>query len=91
MDTEKLPVKHSVGGSYVVLCKRTCCNNSMVSCRLKREEAKIAAWESLQKAKAEAEIRKLEVNSLLALQFIYHLSYILTFCSCNTDKNAEMP
>lgn len=30
-------------------------------CRLQREEAKIAAWENLQKAKAEAAIRKLEV------------------------------
>ena len=30
-------------------------------CRIQREEAKIVAWESLQKAKAEAEIRKLEV------------------------------
>jgi hypothetical protein len=36
--------------------------------RLKREEAKISAWENLQKAKAEAAIRKLEViffNELL--------------------------
>jgi hypothetical protein len=31
-------------------------------CRLQREEAKIAAWENLQKAKAEAAIRKLEVS-----------------------------
>lgn len=30
-------------------------------CRFRREEAKITAWENLQKAKAEAEIRKLEV------------------------------
>lgn len=30
-------------------------------CRLQREEAKITAWENLQKAKAEAAIRKLEV------------------------------
>ncbi|CAK9177018.1 unnamed protein product [Ilex paraguariensis] len=30
--------------------------------KIKREEAKIAAWENLQKAKAEAAIRKLEVN-----------------------------
>ena len=29
--------------------------------RCKREEAKITAWENLQKAKAEAAIRKLEV------------------------------
>ena len=29
--------------------------------RCKREEAKIIAWENLQKAKAEAAIRKLEV------------------------------
>lgn len=30
--------------------------------RLQKEEAKIAAWENLQKAKAEAAVRKLEVN-----------------------------
>lgn len=30
-------------------------------CRLQREEAKISAWENLQKAKAEAAIQKLEV------------------------------
>lgn len=30
--------------------------------RLQREEAKITAWENLQKAKAEAAIRKLEVR-----------------------------
>lgn len=29
--------------------------------RIRREEAKITAWENLQKAKAEAAIRKLEV------------------------------
>jgi hypothetical protein len=34
---------------------------SLFFCRVKREEAKITAWENLQKAKAEAEIRKLEV------------------------------
>jgi len=34
---------------------------SMCSQRYKREEAKITAWENLQKAKAEAAIRKLEV------------------------------
>lgn len=33
----------------------------MVPCRVKRDEASIMAWENLQKAKAEAEIRKLEV------------------------------
>lgn len=31
--------------------------------RSTREEAKITAWENLQKAKAEAAIRKLEVHS----------------------------
>ena len=34
---------------------------SMYSQRYKREEAKITAWENLQKAKAEAAIKKLEV------------------------------
>lgn len=33
-----------------------------VLCRWQREEAKIIAWENLQKAKAEAAIRKLEVG-----------------------------
>ncbi|KAE8659113.1 hypothetical protein F3Y22_tig00116964pilonHSYRG00107 [Hibiscus syriacus] len=33
--------------------------------KIKREEAKITAWENLQKAKAEAAIRKLEVSFLL--------------------------
>ena len=37
-----------------------------VTFRLQREEAKITAWENLQKAKAEAAIRKLEVGPLLA-------------------------
>ncbi|EPS63098.1 hypothetical protein M569_11694, partial [Genlisea aurea] len=30
--------------------------------KLRREEAKITAWENLQKARAEAEIRKLEMD-----------------------------
>ena len=30
--------------------------------RFKREEAKIEAWESLQRAEAEAELKKLEVS-----------------------------
>jgi hypothetical protein len=34
---------------------------------LQREEAKITAWENLQKAKAEAAIRKLEVDSFSAI------------------------
>lgn len=34
-------------------------------CRVKREEAKITAWENLQKAKADAAIRKLEVLAWL--------------------------
>lgn len=38
----------------------------MVSCRVRRDEANIMAWENLQKAKAEAEIRKLEVHAPLA-------------------------
>ncbi|RZB78502.1 hypothetical protein D0Y65_029071 [Glycine soja] len=35
--------------------------STLDSSKIQREEAKIVAWESLQKAKAEAEIRKLEV------------------------------
>jgi hypothetical protein len=35
--------------------------NLFTACRLQREEAKISAWENLQKAKAEAALRKLEV------------------------------
>lgn len=57
--------------------------------RCKREEAKITAWENLQKAKAEAAIRKLEVLfvvlhvqllnvSIFALFVIfYHEVYIM--------------
>ncbi|KAA8531692.1 hypothetical protein F0562_006591 [Nyssa sinensis] len=36
--------------------------NTLNLCRLQREEAKITAWENLQKAKAEAAIRKLEMK-----------------------------
>lgn len=35
--------------------------------RLQREEAKITAWENLQRAKAEAAIRKLEVGNFYSL------------------------
>jgi hypothetical protein len=42
--------------------------------RLKREEAKITAWENLQKAKAEAEIRKLEV--IFNKKFLHASFYI---------------
>jgi len=44
---------------------------------MQREEAKITAWENLQKAKAEAAIRKLEVESFSALYFIHQFNYIL--------------
>lgn len=37
-------------------------NNISNACRYQKEEAKIAAWENLQKAKAEAAIRRLEVK-----------------------------
>ena len=49
----------------------------LLACRLQREEAKITAWENLQKAKAEAAIRKLEVDSFSALYFIHQFNYIL--------------
>lgn len=39
-------------------------------CRWQREEAKIIAWENLQKAKAEAAIRKLEVEHLTILKLL---------------------
>lgn len=55
-------------GNNVFLCK-TFPFHSITLCRLQREEAQIAAWEELQKAKAEAAIRKLEVNSIPALYF----------------------
>lgn len=42
--------------------------------RARRDEAKISAWENLQKAKAEAAIRKLEVYF-----FNFYTSYLL-FC-----------
>lgn len=35
---------------------------SLLKFRIKREEARITAWENLQKAKAEAAMRKLEVG-----------------------------
>lgn len=38
--------------------------------RSKREEAKITAWENLQKAKAEAAIRKLEVHNILSRLYL---------------------
>lgn len=43
---------------------------------MKREEAKITAWEKLQKAKAEAAIRKLEV---LYRFLLIHVSYVQIF------------
>lgn len=39
-----------------------------------REEAKITAWENLQKAKAEAAIRKLEV--------VFNSTYDIVVCVC---------
>lgn len=45
-------------------------------CRLQREEAKISAWENLQKAKAEAAIRKLEVHPFILFEQTW-------FCSCS--------
>jgi hypothetical protein len=41
--------------------------------RVEKEEAKIAAWENLQKAKAEAAIQKLVVCALLSF---YLFSYV---------------
>lgn len=43
--------------------------------RLQREEAKITAWENLQKAKAEAAIRKLEVRPAFSSSAIFTLFY----------------
>lgn len=43
--------------------------------RLKREEAKINAWENLQKAKAEAAIRKLEV---IFNKVFHHVSFYIS-------------
>lgn len=42
-------------------------------CRAKTEEARIIAWENLQRAKAEAEIRKLEVLFFLLVAFLFFL------------------
>lgn len=44
--------------------------------RLKREEAKINAWENLQKAKAEADIRKLEV---IFNKVFHHVSFYISW------------
>lgn len=46
-------------------------------CRLKKEEAKITAWENLQKAKAEAAIQKLEVHTLLNKTIIHNSFFLL--------------
>jgi hypothetical protein len=59
--------------------------------RCKREEAKITAWENLQKAKAEAAIRKLEVL------FVVHMcsfkcfdpSHWSTFLLCEINLHIE--
>lgn len=53
--------------------------------RLQREEAKITAWENLQRAKAEAAIRKLEVSNFysLALQYaLYNDNGVYIACMC---------
>ena len=46
---------------------------------MKREEAKISAWENLQRAKPEAAIRKLEV-----FEKISSLSSYLQFCNLSS-------
>lgn len=53
--------------------------------RLRREEAKITAWENLQKAKAEAALRKLEVSNFYSLwcddiHYIMIVVHILYVC-----------
>lgn len=45
--------------------------------RLQREEAKITAWENLQKAKAEAAIRKLEVRPAFCFNMCNFNSFLL--------------
>lgn len=47
--------------------------------RIQREEAKITAWENLQKAKAEAAIRKLEVLSSCPCSFAVPASLLIGF------------
>lgn len=53
-------------------------DNFLACDRVKREELRITAWENLQKAKAEAAIRKLEVLffSELTLDFLDYSSCI---------------
>ena len=48
--------------------------NCNLSCRYKREEAKIQAWVDLQSAKAEAQLRKLEV--LHYQSFTYYRQHV---------------
>lgn len=46
-------------------------------CRFKREEAKILAWENHEKAKAEAEMRRIEVRSCLIFQSLATIDVLL--------------
>ncbi|KAA3488799.1 Remorin family protein isoform 1 [Gossypium australe] len=52
---KKLKILYNKHGGYSISIR-------FLFCRMKREEAKITAWENLQKAKAEAAIRKLEMK-----------------------------
>jgi hypothetical protein len=54
------------------------CHCLQLFSRLKREEAKISAWENLQKAKAEAAIRKLEVIFLMNCFVMHCYIYVET-------------
>lgn len=47
---------------------------------MQREEAKITAWENLQKAKAEASVRKLEVPSNFSDDLDQFSFFIFYFC-----------
>lgn len=47
--------------------------------RFKREEAKIQAWENHEKAKAEAEMRRIEVTYLTPPHLIDDVVFRLTF------------
>jgi hypothetical protein len=63
-------------------------------CRFKREEIKIHAWEDHQKAKIEAEMRKIEVSYFLPSN-ISHLMHIFSSefwpTYCNMPFYHEIP
>ncbi|KAK7252832.1 hypothetical protein RIF29_37052 [Crotalaria pallida] len=61
IDSEATAIRWSTSNAETQASCWDIADSTMDISKFRREEAKIIAWESLQKAKAEAEIRKLEV------------------------------